>query len=410
MAMRGILCLILIAGVFAPGVLSAEEPIKIGFMYILSGRASVFGTVAKQGAELALEEINKAGGINGRQLLGSFQDTQGKPQESVEMARDLVMKEKVRAIIGIVSSSVAEALVPVMKELRVPLIITTATTPLATGRDCNRYTFRVTWSTDQSIKSAALIAAKTGARKWTTVGPNYLLGYETWDLFQKYMSQENSKAEFLSKDEVVFAPMDTTDWKPLLEKVVQSGADGIVVSLWGGNAIDFLRQGKDMGFFDGNRTVLMTVGGSMDVFVGMRTSMPQGVWFGTPYWFSDNKTSTNSDFVRAYEAKFQTPPSYMAQTAYVGVKLYAEGLKRAGNTEGDEVAKAMESVTFEMPVGLVRIRREDHQALFPIIWGKTSEKVVFTLRDKPFRDLDSITRFSPEDVTLSPEASGCRME
>ena len=181
---------LLVAGIlFCSSPALAQDSIKIGFMYVLSGRGAVFGEVAKKGAELAIEKINSSGGVNGKNVVGIFEDDQGKPEIALELAKRFVQKDRVDAIIGIVTSSVAEAIAPLAAELKIPLIITTATTPLVTGEKCNRYTFRVTCTTDQQLKSAALIAAQTKARRWTTVGPDYLLGHETWELFQRHLSK-----------------------------------------------------------------------------------------------------------------------------------------------------------------------------------------------------------------------------
>ncbi len=402
----------LLVGLFLlmPSVLPAQEPIKIGFLYILSGRASVFGTVAKQGAELAIEELNKSGGVNGRQVVGIFEDTKGDPKLSVELARRMAQQDKVQCLMGIISSSVAEAAVPLMKELKTPLLITTATTPGATGKDCNKYTFRTTLTTDQNLKSAALIAARNTARKWTTVGPSYLLGYESWDLFKKYLAKEKGNVEFVAESGVVFAPMDTTDWTPYIDKIKASGADGVLVSLWGGNAIDFLRKGQEKGLFDGTRVVLMTVAGSMDVFLGMRSTMPKGVWFGAPYWFTATKSQVNESFVKQYDARFKSAPSYMAQTAFVAVKLYAEAVRKAGTTSTTAVCQTLSGLEIEAPVGTLQVRKEDHQCLFDVIWGKTGDTVAFTPQGKPYRDLSSIVRFSPDQVLPSAAESGCKMQ
>ncbi len=409
--MRVIMCVVLCLFLPAPSVLLAAEPIKIGFLYVLSGRATVFGTVAKQGSELAIEEVNKTGGVvSGRKLAGVFRDTKGDPALAVELAIRLANEDKVKCLIGIITSSEAASVVPLMKELKIPLIITTATTPGATGNYCNRYTFRVTCTTDQSLKSAALLANRSGAKKWTTVGPSYLMGYESWDLFKKYLSKENKDVEFLTEPDQVFVSMDTTDWAPCIDKLKGSGADGVLVSLWGGNVIDFLRQGREKGLFERTRTVLMPVAGSMDVFLGMRSAMPKGIWFGTPYWFTAGKGQVNDSFVNSYEAEFKSPPSYMAQTAFVGVKLYAEALRKAGTSSSPEVCKALEGLEMEAPVGPLKVRREDHQAMFDMIWGRTGDKVAFTGRGKPYRELESVIRFPPDQVLPPVTEVGCNMK
>jgi branched-chain amino acid transport system substrate-binding protein len=411
---RGIMkrCVLLfVAGIlFCSSPALAQDPIKIGFMYVLSGRGSIFGEVAKKGAELAIENINSSGGVNGKNVVGIFEDDQGKPERALELAKRFVQKDRVHAIIGVVTSSVAEAIAPMAAELKIPLIITTATTPLVTGEKCNRYTFRVTCTTDQQLKSAALIAAQTKARIWTTIGPDYLLGHETWELFQRHLSKARSDATFLPTSQIVFAPMTTTDWVPHIRKVMDSPADGVVVSLWGGNALDFLRQASQEGFFNDKREIIMTVAGSMDVFLPLGRGMPRGVWFINPYWFQAKTGTANEAFVQHYETRFSgVPPSYMAATAYTGVMAYSEAAKRAGNTSPDAVVRALEGLEFDAPMGRVTLRPEDHQALFRLVGGQTAQRVKLG-EGRLIRGWDPILSFGPEEVLAGPAVNGCRMK
>jgi branched-chain amino acid transport system substrate-binding protein len=387
----------------------AQDTVKIGFMYVLSGRGAVFGQVAKQGAELAIQNINSSGGVNGKNVVGIFEDDEGKPERAVELAKRFVQKDHVDAIIGIVTSSVAEAIAPLAAELKIPLIITTATTPMVTGQKCNRYTFRVTCTTDQQLKSAALIAAQTKAKKWTTIGPDYLLGHETWQLFQRHLSKARSDVTFLPTSDIVFAPMATTDWLPHIKKVMDSPADGVVISLWGGNALDFLKQASQEGFFNDERTIIMTVAGSLDVFLPLGLGMPKGIWFSNPYWFQAKTGPANEAFVSEYEKKFGTAPSYMAATAYTGVMAFSEAAKRTGSTSPDAVAKALEGLEFDAPLGRVTIRPEDHQALFRLVGGQTSQAVKMG-GGRVIRGWDPILSFGPEEVLAGPADSGCRMK
>src|SRR5208283_4830731 len=140
---------------FSPSPAIAQDPIKIGFLYVFSGRLGHYGAGAKQGAEIAMDEINKAGGVLGRKIVGVFADTQLKPEVGVEAATKLVIEEKVDVVMGIVSSGVADAVAPVMYQLRMPLIITLAMTPDVTGPKCNPYTFRISMNGPQNLVGAA---------------------------------------------------------------------------------------------------------------------------------------------------------------------------------------------------------------------------------------------------------------
>jgi branched-chain amino acid transport system substrate-binding protein len=182
-----------------------------------------------------------------------------------------------------------------------------------------------------------------------------------------------------------------------------------VVSLWGGNAIDFLKQAAQEGLFNDQRSVMMTVAGSMDVFISLGMGIPQGVWLGNPYWFQAQNGPANVAFVNQYQDKYKVEPSYPAATAYTGVKAYCEALKRSEDQSPEGVVKALEGLEFDAPLGKVTIRPEDHQALFNIVWGQTAQGVKLK-SGKLIRGWDPMLSFSPEQVLPSPADTGCKMK
>ena len=103
-----IFAVVLIVGIaLGAAPVMAATPLKIGFVYIMSGPFAAYGEFAKQGAELAIDEVNKAGGINGRKVEGYFEDTTGKPDVALRAIRKLVFQDKVDIVIGLDSSGVA---------------------------------------------------------------------------------------------------------------------------------------------------------------------------------------------------------------------------------------------------------------------------------------------------------------
>jgi branched-chain amino acid transport system substrate-binding protein len=396
-----VLVVMLIAG---PGY-AAEKPIKIGFVYIMSGPAATYGQFAKQGAELAIDEINKVGGINGRKVEGVFEDDTGKSDVGIRLIRKLVYENEVDVIMGIDSSGVASAVAPVMKELKTPLIITHAAVPDVTGTLCNRYTFRVDLNINQNVGMASAVAADLKAKTWSTVGPDYSFGHQSWEYFQKYLAKNKPGVTFLPDSEAAFPPPATTDFSAFITKVMNSKADGVVISLWGGNLIDFVRQASDMGFFDGKRDVLMTLGAATEVLTALKDKMPVGIWVGTRYWFQANDSPVNKAFVDAYKQRFDVFPSYNAHGAYAAVKAYAAAAKKAGSVDKEKIVDALEGLSIELPIGPTIIRAEDHQAISDGTWGQTAADP-----GMPIRILKPMRHFAGKDITPSVEETGCKMK
>ncbi len=391
--------------VIAGSGIAADKPVKIGFAYIMSGPFATYGQFAKQGAELAIDEINQAGGINGRKVEALFEDDAGKPDVGIRVIRKLVYENGVDIVMGIDSSGVASAVAPVMKELKTPLIITHAAVPDVTGTSCNRYTFRISLNINQNIAMASTIAADMKAKTWTTAGPDYSFGHQSWEYFQKYLSKKKPDAVFLPAADVAFSPSATTDFSAYVTKIMNSKADGVLVSLWGGNLIDFVRQAADMGFFDGKREILMTLGAATEVLYALQEKMPEGIWVGTRYWFQANDTPINKAFVDAYFKRFKVYPSYNAHGAYGAVKTYAAAAAKAKTVDKEKIVDALEGLSIELPVGKITIRPEDHQAVTDGVWGKTAVDA-----QMPIRILKPIRAFAGKDITPPVEETGCKLK
>jgi branched-chain amino acid transport system substrate-binding protein len=380
-----------------------EEPVKIGFAYVFSHRLAHYGYAAKQGAMMAIDEINAQGGLLGRPVKAFFKDTKLDPPTGAEVAEQLINEQKVDAIMGVVSSAVAKAVAPVAEKFETPFLITLAMTPDVTGSICNRYTFRVNLNGPQNLKSAALLAADMDVKKWTTMGPDYLFGYQCWEYFKKYLSELRSDVRFASDSEIMYAPVSTTDFKERIDKLLKSDADGVLVSLYGGNLRDFIRQGQENDLFSDRFTFLMNLAYSTDVVYGLGMALPKGLWLGGQYWHKGSDTEANRDFVKKYKEKYRVFPDHNAQNAYTAVQVYKAAVEAAGTLDKDEVVKQLEGITVEAPVGALHIRAQDHQAVMDAFWGRTGE---FDPELRA-RKLTPLKRFSGHTVTRSVYNTDC---
>ncbi len=381
----------------------SQDPIKIGFAYVFSHRLAHYGYAAKQGAMMAIDDINDQGGILGRPVAAFFEDTKLTPEIGAKAAEKLIKEKKVDAIMGVVSSAVAKAVAPVAEETRTPFLITLAMTPDVTGSICNKYTFRVSLNGPQNLKSAALVAADMDVKKWTTLGPDYLFGYQSWEYFKKYLSDLRPDVEFVQDSQIKYAPVSSTDYSEYIEILKNSGADGALVSLYGGNLRDFIRQGQNKDLFSGKLTFLMNLAYSTDVVYGLGMGLPKGLWLGGQYWHKGNDGPENKEFVRRYKEKYKVFPDHNAQNAYTAVRVYKAAVEAAGTTNKEEVVKFLEGITVEAPVGRLHIRAQDHQAVIDSFWGKTGE---FDPKLRA-RTLKPLKMFSGETITRTLYDTDC---
>jgi branched-chain amino acid transport system substrate-binding protein len=402
-----ILVIALLVTVCVNSTCFAQGSAKIGFAHVFSGPMATFGEVARQGAQIAVNEINGTGGILGRKVELVFADTAAKPDVAKSGIERLVREDKVSIVIGTVSSAVAKAVTPAMNDLKCPLIVTHAMLDEVTGSLCNSWTFRMTWNMDQCYKSAATVAKHSGAKTWTTIGPDYGFGQDSWKYFSKYGTGLGG----LTFEQGIFTPMGTKDWAPILQQLRnKSKADGIMVSLWGNDLKEFLQQAQHDGILQG-KTVVCAVGGSVEIFTALGLlDMPLGVWFGTPYWYEAYANRSNESFIEAYRALSgaKVPPSYAAYNSYAAVKMFKAAAEKVGSLDRGAVAKALSGLTVQdLPVGPTTFRAEDHQAVFDVAFGKTSAHV--SKLYKRLRSLESIQIFRGNEITPPASEGSCKM-
>jgi branched-chain amino acid transport system substrate-binding protein len=395
--------LVMAVALSAAPLWAADEPIRLGGIYILSGSAANYGKFARQGIELAMDEINEQGGVLDRPLQLVVEDSQGKVSTAIQAARKLVYQDEVVALLGLDSSGVAQGLVPIMPELQKPLIITHAATPDATGSLCNAYTYRISVNVAQNMNAAAIVAAETGAKRWTTIGPDYAFGHQSWEYFGKALKKINPDVELLK--DTAFPRFGAEDFTPFINGVMAAKPDGVLISVWGGDLVNFVRQANNLGFFDKDMQIMFTVGAATEVLSALGEQMPEGVWLSTRYWYDGFDNQVNKAFVTAYKERYGVPPSYNAEGAYAAVYAYKKAIEKAGSVDGDKIAAALDGMSLDAPNGTIAFRKGDHQALIGPNWGRSGAMN----KEDGIRTLEGLRIFDGEKVSRTLAETGCKL-
>lgn len=371
-----------------------KPPIKIGALYILTGRLAAYGKAGSQGLQLAADELNAKGGILGRKVQVIVADEEGKPEVAAREARRLILDEKVDFLVGLDSSSSVLAVADVVKQHQKILVVTHAATPKLTGENWNKYVFRVNNDARMDAWGAAQLAAKLPYKRWANIGPDYEFGRVSWSDFFGKLKELKPDVENVGE---AYPPLGAPDYTSHITNILRAKPEAVFSTVWGGDLVTFIRQAKGFGFFDQIKLFMDPVGASLSVLVPLGKEMPENQLLSTRYWFLHQQTDANKKFVEAYRQKFNEYPDYVAQEGYAAMNLIAAAAQKVGALDTEKLVTALEGLSFDAPEGKKTIRPEDHQVFEDLVWGYTKHT-----KDYPFAILDRIQVIPAKDVTYPP--------
>ena len=330
-------------------------------------RIAAFAGPYKQGIELGLEEINAAGGVNGRPLEFIFRDDQGKPGEAVKIAEELMTREGAVMLTGTILSNVGLAISSFAAEKGYVYL---ASEPLADGLvwgSGNAYTFRLRASTYMQAAMLAEAAAKTDAVKYATIAPNYAYGKDAVAAFKSALTALRPDVEFVVEQWPGVFKIDAGAEVQALER---AKPDAIYNVTFGADLAKLVREGTDRGLFEG-RNVYGLLSGEPEYLDPLGDEAPEG-WVVTGYPWYDLKDGAAGDFVKAYQAKYDDYPRIGSLVGYMTAQSIAAALSRAGSTESEAIRAAFEGLKLSTPMGEIEYRQIDNQSTAGAYVGKTT--------------------------------------
>lgn len=374
----------------------AADTIKLGGMLPLSGRAADLGITCKQGAELAVKEINAKGGVLGKKLELLMADSKANVQELVSLSKRYIQRDGVNFLFGVVSSAGSLAVGEVAKQEKVIFMDTVGSTDTFTKEKWNRYSFRSGTCNSQESNSLALYTAKKYPKltKFYNLGPDYEYGRTMWEIFKARTAKVNPKAEFIGEQwPKLFIP----DYTTYINAILAAKPDAVFCTLWGGDLVAFIKQAKPYGIFDKMKWIIAT-GGDITVAKALGQDMPKGMIVDQRYYFHWPESGRNKAFVKAYMDDYKDYPSAWAAEGYDGVYFLAEAVKKAGSLDTEKVIAALEGLSIDAPRGKATLRKEDHQLSSDFMVGET----VF-VKEYPFAIVGNPEVFKADEVLYSIE-------
>jgi branched-chain amino acid transport system substrate-binding protein len=332
---------------------AAAADVKIGAAEALSGPAGQYGQSIRNGLQLAVDEINAAGGVKGNKLVLVLEDEQGKKEQAIDVFKKLIFQDKVLMLFGPTLSNSAQAADPIAQGAKVVVFGTSNTADGITS--IGDYVFRNSVTEADVVPETLRVAVKhTGAKKVAVLyGNDDVFTKSGYDAFKKAL--ETLKIPVTTTE--TFAKGDV-DFKAQLTKIKASGADAIVLSALIAEGAPIMVQarslGLDMPFIGGNGM------NSVKIF-DLAKEKSDNLWVGSP-WSLSNQTKENQHFVVAYTQKYKSAPDQFGAQAYDALHIVATALgkvKLSGNLEADRksLRDALPGVTHTGATGAFKFRQ-----------------------------------------------------
>jgi branched-chain amino acid transport system substrate-binding protein len=363
-----VLIIVTLAVSATPVAVSAAETIKIGEIQTYS-KLTNFTFPYRNGWQLALEEINKSGGIMGKQLEVISRDDAGKPGTAVTVAEELVRKDKVALLMGTFFSNVGLAVTDFAKRNKVLFVAAEPLSDAVVWAKGNRYTFRLRPSTYMQAAMLAEEAAKNPAKRWATIAPNYAYGKDAVASFKKVLKAKRPDVEFVAEQ---WPALFKINAGAEIQALADAKPEAIYNVTFGGDLAKFVREGKLRGFFK-DIFVVSLLTGEPEYIDPLKAEAPEG-WYVTGYPWYDIKTPAHSKFLEAYQQKFNDYPRTGSVVGYNTMMSVYHMLKKAGSTDTEKMVDAMEGLTFDSIVGPITYRKIDHQSTMGAYVGLTGLK------------------------------------
>ena len=361
------LVLALAVATLAGGVAQAQQkPIRIGEINSYKSQPA-FLDPYKKAMDLAVEEVNASGGINGRKLELVIRDDGGNPGDAVRVAEELVSREKVDLLAGGFLSNIGLALTDFAKQKKTFFLATEPLTDKIVWQNGNKYTFRLRTSTYMQAAMLVPEAAKLKKKRWAVVYPNYEYGQSAVATFKEQLKKAQPDVEFVGEQA---PPLGRIDPGAVVQALADAKPDAIFNVLFGADLARFVREGNTRGLFKG-REVVSLLTGEPEYIDPLKDETPEG-WLVTGYPWYGIDTPEHKSFFIAYHKKYNDYPRLGSVVGYATIKALAAGLKKANSTDTEKLIAAFRGLTFETPFGKATFRAQDHQSTMGAYVGKTT--------------------------------------
>jgi len=352
-----------LAGCGSSSTQSAElapgAPVKIGYLASLTGFCSTFSQEYVKGAELAVQRIDQAGGVQGHKLQLLVRDDRATPTVGVAQARDLVLSGHVKYLAGTCSSAVGKSVEQLVANPSHVLYAVGVSDPTVFSGGPQIYAFNtIPNARIEGRNAAAYIRAHPQWRRIAVISEDYSYGYQVTAAFRQAM--RGAGQTIVSQD---YLPSGGSDYAPYIDKVLAEHPDAVYSTVITEDTVTLVKQGLPLGLFAKTNFF-----GIMDyATIDAMPEAPVGV---QGYTYYPSSSIYHTPFARELEALSPAVANGgAAGDAFNQIQLIAQGIEKAKSTDPTKVREALAGATVQTVQGNVEIHRCNHQIAMPIAMG-----------------------------------------
>jgi urea transport system substrate-binding protein len=333
------------------GSSASGDTIPVGILHSLSGTMAISEVSVRDSELLAIEEINAAGGVLGKKLKPVIEDGASDWPTFAEKAQKLISTDKVAATFGGWTSASRKAMLPVFERNKALLYY-----PVQyEGLEASPYIFYTGATTNQQIiPGLEFLQSKLNVKTLFLVGSDYV--------FPRTANKEIkawAKAHAMKIVGEEYSPLGNTDYATTVNKIKQANPDAVFQTINGDSNVAFWKQFHDSGL-DAKKIPVISVSTAEDEVRGVGIKNIVGQYVAWNY-YQTTAGAANEKFVKAYKAKYGADrvTDDPIEAGYVGVKLWAMAVEKAGSTDVEKVKAASKGLVFEAPEGKVTVDGEN---------------------------------------------------
>lgn len=342
-----------VASFGAPAIVHAADPIRVGILQPFSGGLELLGNQGAQGTEMALLEANEAGGVLGGRMFEIIRaDTKTDPKTAVEKSNELIRSDKVSAVVGPVTSAERDAIQSTYERFKTPLLYATD----YEGGVCSKYLTCYSALPAHTVMPLVEYAVANGSKSYFLLGSDYVWPQKMNALFR---AEAEKRGAAIAAEE--YGAWGAKDYSPTLRKIESLGADTVVLTVVGADAVTFVKQFAASPLK--GKVKMIFFGFSENYLSGLSVEESEGI-FGTSNFVATLDKPEAKELVRKIHARYGEDAivSNTVDAHYAITRFLIEGIKKAGSSDIEAFNAAMLDLPIMSGNGEVKLRAADRHA------------------------------------------------